>query len=370
MKEKTIVLTAGGTGGHIFPAEALASWLKEKYPEYKLVFITDERGKKRISGTLASLPVYCVKASGITGKGILHKISAACKLLFGSMQSVSFLMKLNPKILIAFGGYACVPATMAAEFLRIPVILHEQNAILGRANRLLAKKGKVRAVATSFTPTGRIPMGIPCVQTGMPVRQTIAAKSGTPYSTDTKEFRLLIMGGSQGARAFSELLPKALILLPKELKEKLVLTQQVRAEDMSKVEETYQDSGIKSIKLAPFFDDIPDLLANTHLVISRSGSSSLAEFCQIGRPAVLIPLPTSADDHQTVNAKLWINSCGGWLITEKEATPENIANRLAELMQNPKELEQAALKTFNAKPKVSAGQALGEFIIKELETVK
>ena len=370
MKEKTIVLTAGGTGGHIFPAEALASWLKENHPEYKLVFVTDNRGKKNLSGTLASLPVYYVKASGVTGKGIFYKISAAFKLLFGSMQSVCLLMKLNPEILIAFGGYASVPATMAAEFLHIPVVLHEQNAILGRANRLLAKKGKVRVVATSFTPTGRVPAGIPCVQTGMPVRQPIIAKSGTPYPTDTDEFRLLIMGGSQGSHAFSELLPKALILLPKELKEKLVLTQQVRVEDMQKVEETYKDSGFKSIKLAPFFDNIPELLANTHLVVSRSGSSSLAEFCQMGRPAVLIPLPTAADDHQTANAKLWIDSCGGWLIVEKEATPESIAAKLTELMQNPNELEQAASKAYAARPKVSAGQALGEVVMKEMETNK
>ncbi|MGN1091449.1 MAG: undecaprenyldiphospho-muramoylpentapeptide beta-N-acetylglucosaminyltransferase [Alphaproteobacteria bacterium] len=370
MKENTIVLTAGGTGGHIFPAQALATWLKENHPEYKIIFITDARGKKNLSGALANIPVYYVKASGITGKGIFYKISAAFKLLFGSMQSVCLLMKLNPKMLIAFGGYASVPATMAAEFLRIPVILHEQNAILGRANRLLAKKGKVRAVATSFTPTGRVPAGISCIQTGMPVRPQIQQKSDAPYPTDTQEFRLLIIGGSQGAHAFSELLPKALILLPQELKQKLSLTQQVRAEDMEKVEQTYQNSGIKNISLAPFFNNIPELLEKTHLIISRSGSSSLAEFSQIGRPAVLIPLPTSADDHQTANAKLWTANGGGWLIIEKDATPESIATRLAELMNNVPMLQQAATMALKGKPKEQAGEALGKLVINELEKSK
>lgn len=369
-QKEVIALTAGGTGGHIFPAEALATWLIQNHPEYTVVFITDKRGQKNLSGTLASLPVYYVQSSGVTGKGFFYKIAAAFKLLFGSMQSVRLLMKLKPKMLIAFGGYASVPATMAAEFLRIPVVLHEQNAILGRANRLLAKKGKVRMIATSFTPTGRVPEQIPCVQTGMPVRAAILEKSNAPYSQDTDEFRLLIIGGSQGAHAFSELLPQALILLPKELKAKLVLTQQVRKEDMQKVEKIYEKSGIKSIKLAPFFDDIPDLLADTHLVISRSGSSSLAEFAQIGRPALLIPLPTSADDHQTENAKLWTSEHGGWVMIEKDTTAEKICARLAQLMQNPVVLQQAAQRAGQSKPSVPAGQALGEAVIKELDKQK
>ena len=367
MKENTIVLTAGGTGGHIFPAETLAAWLKSNHPEYKVVFVTDIRAKKNLSATLSSLSVYYVKASGVTGRGLFYKIAAAFKLLFGAMQSVRLLMRLNPKMVVAFGGYACVPATMAAEFLKIPVVLHEQNAILGRANRLLAKPNKVRAIATSFTPTGRISDDIPCVQTGMPVRANIMEKADTPYPTDMQDFRLLIMGGSQGAHAFSELLPKALMLLPPELKARLCLTQQVRAEDMQKVQDVYKDSGFKGITLAPFFDNIPELLANAHLVISRSGSSSLAEFSQMGRPAILIPLPTSADDHQTANAKLWTAEHGGWLIVEKDATPESICARLSDLMQNPSVLIETAQHIRDTRPKVLAGQALGELVMREVE---
>ena len=367
MKKKLIVLTTGGTGGHIFPAEAVASYLK-KESDYKLVFVTDKRVQKRISGTLATLPIHYICATSVTGKTLLGKFNAAVKLAYGTLQAVRVLLRLRPQLVIGFGGYASVPTVLAAQFLHIPVALHEQNAVLGRANRLLAHRTCL--IATTFTPTKQIPHGTNTIQTGMPVRPQITKKAGVPYPTDTKEFRLFIMGGSQGARAFSDILPKALVALSPELKAKLVLTQQVRAEDMDRVQEEYRNSGIKSINLSPFFDNVPEILSETHLVISRSGSSSLAEFSALGRPALLIPLPTAADDHQTENARIWTANGAGWLMVEKETTPEIITERLTSLMENPAVLLNAAECALNTKPKTSAEKVLSDAIINILKDKK
>ena len=338
-KKRTIVLTAGGTGGHVFPAEALASELL-KQDEFSLAFITDKR-VKNLPPKLSQLSIHFVAASAVTGKSSFNKIKAAFLLFWGTIQSIVLLTKIKPALVVGFGGYASIPATLAAQFLHIPVVLHEQNAILGRANRLLARKTKL--IATLFTPTLQVPEGIETVQTGMPVRASIIEQASSVYTPHTTEFNLMIMGGSQGAHAFSELVPKALVMLSPEIKAKLNVIQQVRSEDIEHVNEEYRNSGIKSILIAPFFDNVPELLAKAHLVISRSGSSSLAEFTTIGCPALLIPLPTAADDHQTQNARVWTSNGGGWLMVEKETTPEKLASRLMELIDNPDILKRAAL---------------------------
>ena len=366
MKKNLILITTGGSGGHVFPAQAAATYLKKE--GYELAFVTDNRGKKRIKGILASIPNYSVCASSVSGRGLLGKIIALSKLGIGTFQAIRLLLKIKPKLVVGFGGYASIPAVLAAQFLHIPVVLHEQNAILGKANRLLARKAKL--IATSFTPTGQLPAFVKTVQTGMPVRPEIIEKKETPYPTDTTEFHLLIIGGSQGARAFSDILPKAIVALSPELKGKLVLTQQVRAEDMNRVEEEYRNSGIKNIQLAPFFDNIPNLLANAHLVISRSGASSLAEFSMVGRPALLMPLPTAADNHQTANARIWTAGGAGWLIIEKNTTVENITSRLTDLMENQNLLQRAAFCAKNSNPKTSADEALAKEIIKILKDCK
>lgn len=364
MKKKLIIITTGGSGGHVFPAEAFATAMKNK--DYELAFVTDKRIQNKIQGTLATLPVYYVAAEAVTGKNTFKKIIAAFKLLWGTIQSVTLLVRLKPVLVVGFGGYASLPATLAAQFLNIPVMLHEQNAILGRANRLLARRTKL--IATSFTPTTLIPEGIKTVQTGMPVRPAILEKIGTPYPSDTTEFRLLVIGGSQGAKIFAQVIPEALNLLSPDLKAKLVLNQQVRAENMEQVQEAYRNSGIKSINLSPFFTNVPDLLTEAHLVISRSGSSSLAEFSALGKPALLIPLPTSADDHQTANARVFTANGSGWLMIEKDFTPEKLAARLTELMENPAILKRAsdcALKTSQKNAADALVDALEQVIKKE-----
>lgn len=362
MKKNLIVLTTGGTGGHIFPAASLALELQKA--GYRIAFITDKRAKN-IPDVLSD--VHYIVAEGVTGRSFLRKIGAAFKLLFGTIQAGFLLIKLQPKAVVAFGGYACVPTGLAAQFLHFPVMLHEQNAVLGRANRLLARRTKL--IATSFTPTALIPGNVPTVETGMPVRPPILEKANCPYPDQGADFHLLIIGGSQGARAFSSVIPEALNVLPPYLKARLILTQQVRAEDMEKVREAYRNSGIKTVTLSPFFNNIAELLEQAHLVISRAGSSSLAEFSVMGKPALLIPLPTAADDHQTANARSFTQSGGGWLMIEKDFTPEALATRLCELMENPAVLKKAS-ELARQKASLNASKELCRTIISHLKKGK
>ena len=361
MKKELSVLTTGGTGGHIFPAATLAQVLQAR--GYETAFITDKRAKN-IPECMGK--VYRVVAEGITGRSFFKKVLAAIKLLLGSFQA-GFLLRLKPKAVIGFGGYASVPTGLAAQFLHFPVFLHEQNAVLGRANRLLARRTKM--IATSFTPTTLIPEGVPTVQTGMPVRPPILEKTDMPYPEIGTDFNLLIIGGSQGAKMFSSVIPSALNNLPPYLKARLILTQQVRAEDMDAVREAYRNSGIKSITLAPFFTNIADLLTEAHLVISRSGSSSLAELAALGKPALLVPLPTAADDHQTANARSFTQNGGGWLMVEKDFTPQTLGARLSERMENQNVLQKAS-KLAKQKATLNAAEQLCDAILLYLKKGK
>lgn len=362
MKKDLIVLTTGGTGGHIFPAATLAQVLQAR--GYETAFITDKRAKN-IPECMGK--VYRVVAEGITGRSFFKKVLAAIKLLLGSFQAGFLLLKLKPKAVIGFGGYASVPTGLAAQFLHFPVFLHEQNAVLGRANRLLARRTKM--IATSFTPTALVPENVPTVQTGMPVRPPILEKTDMPYPEIGTDFNLLIIGGSQGAKMFSSVIPSALNNLPPYLKARLILTQQVRAEDMDAVREAYRNSGIKSITLEPFFTNIADLLTEAHLVISRAGSSSLAELAALGKPALLVPLPTAADDHQTANARSFTQNGGGWLMVEKDFTPQTLGARLSELMENQNVLQKAS-KLAKQKATLNAAEQLCDAILLYLKKGK
>ncbi|MBP5160944.1 MAG: undecaprenyldiphospho-muramoylpentapeptide beta-N-acetylglucosaminyltransferase [Alphaproteobacteria bacterium] len=359
---KPIVITAGGTGGHIFPAEALAKELLER--NCPLVFITDKRGK-HFSGPLSNLPTYFVSAQAMTGKKVLFKIMSVFKLLWGILQSLYFLLKVQPKLLVGFGGYASIPATLAAQFLHIPVILHEQNAVLGRANRLLS--WKVNTIATSFMPTERLPKHTTVVETGMPTRPAVLQLKDSTYTPPARLFNLLIMGGSQGARVFSSVIPEALKALPPKLKSRLVITQQVRAEDMEKVQKAYEGESFHKVDLQSFFTDMPERIAKSHLVISRSGSSSLAELAIIGRPSILVPLPIAADDHQTRNAQCFADKNAAWLMVEKDFTAQSLALRVEELMDQPALLKRVA-EAAHKLGQPQAAQKLADIVLAQKET--
>lgn len=335
-----VILAAGGTGGHIFPAEALAECLLAR--GMRLGFVTDRRGHA-YGGTLGRIETFRVAAAGVSGKGPLAKAKAAAQLGLGILQSVMLLRRLGPAVVVGFGGYASAPAMLAASFLGLPTLLHEQNAVLGRANRLLA--GRARAIATSFAQVEHVDARQKprLTHTGMPVRAAIAVLRDTPYPPldDTGRVRLLVLGGSQGARALSEVVPAALAHLPEAMRRRIVISQQCRPEDVDFVSRAYEGTGIDAT-LDSFFADVPERMAAAHLVIARSGASTVAELTAMGRPSILVPYPFATDDHQTANAHA-IEECGGaWLMPQAAFTPEALAARLEALFAQPGTLARTA----------------------------
>jgi len=335
-----VLLTAGGTGGHVFPAEALASELRER--GCKLGLITDKRGKA-YGGALGDVQTYYVQAGGIAGKSILARIQSVLALGIGTLQAWLLLKKIRPDVVVGFGGYASVPTMMAATFAGIPTVIHEQNALLGRANRLLA--GRVHKIATSFADTQG--MNENCagkvILTGMPVRAPIAAKIDTPYPSGEGDVSLnvLVLGGSQGATVLSDVVPMALAKLPDLLKSRLHVTQQCREEDLQRVKEVYNTHGIMA-HLASFIDDVPERIASAHVMIARAGASSVSEALAVGRPSILVPYPFAADDHQTFNARSVDSAGAGWIMPQDTFTAENLAIRLDSLLSLPAVLGKAA----------------------------
>jgi len=335
-----VLLAAGGTGGHVFPAEALASELMDR--GYRLGLVTDKRGKA-YGGALGELETHRILAGGIAGKSIPARMISVMELGIGTWQAWRLLKELRPDAVVGFGGYASVPTMMAATFTSIPTAIHEQNALLGRANRLLA--GRVKAIATSFADTRGLPLGADqkITMTGMPVRAPIAAKADTPYPVSEGDAPLcvLVLGGSQGATVLSEVVPAALGKLPDEIKARLDVTQQCREEDMSMVKAAYGEIGIRA-HLATFIDDVPERMAKSHVVISRAGASTVAEALAVGRPSILVPYPYAADDHQSYNAQAVDAAGAGWIMPQDTFTADNLALRLDSLLGLPAVLEKSA----------------------------
>ncbi len=349
---KLVVVTTGGSGGHIFPAESIAGALLQE--GYKVVFVTDKRGSAFHS--LPGVETYRLMAEPVARLSLFHKGIAAMKLFLGAVQAIMLLRKLKPALVIGVGGYASFPAVIAAQMCHIPVVLHEQNAVLGRANRILAKGA--RLIATSFDPTLLVPEGIEQVRVGMPARPKILAAEKTPYPKDRDEFRLLIFGGSQGASFFSRKFPDVLAHLPVALQQKCVITQQARPEDKEALLAFYADKPFKNVIVESFFDNMPELLKESHLVIARGGASTITELEIIGRPAIIVPLPTAADNHQMENARQFCDSGAGWLVNERSFDVEQVAARLSELMQKPEILVEAAGHAYErARPKAAADVA-------------
>jgi len=335
-----ILLAAGGTGGHLFPAEALAHELISRGLAVDLV--TDERGQG-FGDKLPQVSVHRIAAGGVAGKGIGTRLQNLGRLGLGYLQSRGLIKRLKPAVAVGFGGYPSVPPLLAAQHAGVNTLLHEQNAVAGRANRFLLKRAS--KVATSFAKVKFLDQ-VPAMRralTGNPVRPDIAAIANQPYVAPAVDggFNLLVVGGSQGARVFGELMPPAIALLPTELRARLRLTQQCRAEDLEKVTALYQQLGL-TVELQPFFRDIPARLATTHLLVSRAGASTVAELTAAGRPAVMVPLPNSIDDHQAANAASLAEAGGGWVAPQKDYDAAKLAALLTDLMTNPAKLAAAA----------------------------
>ncbi|WP_026379521.1 undecaprenyldiphospho-muramoylpentapeptide beta-N-acetylglucosaminyltransferase [Afifella pfennigii] len=334
----TALLAAGGTGGHLFPALSLREALLAR--GWRVAIATDKRAGAYISG-VPEEDFFSIEAATISAGNPLKALASAAKLGRGVMQSRGLIAGLDADVVVGFGGYPTVPPVMAARLSRVPALVHEQNAVLGRANRLLVKIGA--ALATGFPdPQGAAGAGEASF-TGNPVRASVLEAAERPYDPPAvdERFRLLVFGGSQGARAFSTLVPEAVARLPEEARGRLAITQQCRPEDLEGAKSAYGGYGLAA-ELASFFDDLPARIAASHLVISRAGASTVSELAVIGRPAILIPFPYALDQDQSANARLLADIGGGWLVEERELTPEKLASMLADLIARPDRLAEAA----------------------------
>ncbi|MBT5049025.1 MAG: undecaprenyldiphospho-muramoylpentapeptide beta-N-acetylglucosaminyltransferase [Rhodospirillaceae bacterium] len=341
-----IVLAAGGTGGHVFPAQALAEILTAR--GWRIALVTDSRGTA-FGESVAGVETHRIRAASFSG-GILTKLKGLIQLGLGLIQARNLLRRLSPSAAVGFGGYPSVPTMWAATGIRLPTLIHEQNAVLGRANRLLAPR--VDRIATSFEeiqgiqPKDRQKV----VLTGNPVRAAITAIASQPYpqrQNADDPLNLLIFGGSQGATILSDVVPAAIAALTDKARQQLRVVQQCRAEDLDRVRKVYSDAGIQA-ELAPFFDDMPARLAATHLVVARAGASTIAEVTSAGRPVLLVPYRHAMDDHQTANARAIEEAGGGWMLSEDDFTPSTLKDRLQAFLATPDLLTRAAAGAHNA----------------------
>lgn len=333
---KNIVLAAGGTGGHLFPAEALARELLNR--GHKVAIITDKRGHA-FKSLGDDVGIYCVRAATFK-PGLAAKIKAVIDICAGIVQSAFLLLRLKPDVIVGFGGYPSFPPMLAGQVLCKTTVLHEQNAVLGKANIWLA--GGAAKIATALPDTRGIKDKYrnKTVVTGNPVRASICAVREIPYKASTQDFILFITGGSQAAKAFSDIVPQAAALLPEALKKRLVAVHQCRGEDIERTKEAYGGAGVRC-EVKSFFSDMPERLAACHLFFGRSGASTVAEVAVTGRPAIFVPL-LHADRQQVYNAELLVNRGAAWLFMQDQMTPSVLAEKLKELVENSAALEKAA----------------------------
>ncbi|MBI1980546.1 MAG: undecaprenyldiphospho-muramoylpentapeptide beta-N-acetylglucosaminyltransferase [Methylocystis sp.] len=338
MSDSPILLAAGGTGGHLFPAEALAHALAARGAPVELV--TDDRAL-RYGASFPARAMHVIPAGTPRGGSLIAKAQAVARLAIGTAQAVALLRHVKPAAVIGFGGYPTVPPLLAASFLRIPTVLHEANGVMGKANRFLASH--VDRIAAGM-PTLAVPAALQSkvVVTGNPVRPNVLDAAKTPYpSFDDGIFRLLVVGGSQGARVMADVVPAAVAALPDALRAKIAVVQQARPEDIARVEAIYAGAKVAA-EIAPFFADFPARVAAAHYVVARAGASTVSELAVIGRPAMLVPLPHALDQDQAANAAFLEQAGGAETVRQSDFTPEFLTLRLCDLVNAPAQLSARA----------------------------
>ncbi len=340
MTQRPIWLAAGGTGGHLFPALALAQELGRRGHAVELV--TDLRGDK-YGADFPARRVHRLPAATLAGRSPIAAARTAVTLARGVGAALKLLAETKPAAIVGFGGYPTLAPLIAARMRGVPSAVHEQNAVLGRANRLLAKR--VSLVATSFAAVKGADGGLAAKvrYTGNPVRQMVIDQAGVAYAAPEPggPYKLVAFGGSQGARVLSDVLPQALARLPEDVRRNLFVVQQCREEDLARVDTAYEQAGIRA-NLAAFFANLPEEMARAQLVIGRAGASTVAELGVLGRPAILVPLPHAVDNDQLQNARRLEAAGGGWCIEQKDLTPERLAAAVMELFADPTRMAAAA----------------------------
>jgi UDP-N-acetylglucosamine--N-acetylmuramyl-(pentapeptide) pyrophosphoryl-undecaprenol N-acetylglucosamine transferase len=352
------VLAAGGTGGHMIPAHALAEELMRR--GHRVALVTDDRGA-RIPGLFDGVQVHILPAGRLSG-GPIGWLKAIRKIFLGRAMALRLYETFRPAAVIGFGGYPALPALMAGQRDGIPTLVHEQNAVLGRVNRLMA--GRVDAIATAYDQVDRLARThqdkVHLV--GNPVRDEVLALRDQPFPSIGEDgiFRVLVTGGSQGATVLSRVVPEGLGMLPEHFRRRLQVTQQCRAEDIEDVRARYAVLGIPA-DLATYIEDMPEKLAWTHLVIARAGASTIAELTAAGRPAILVPLPSATDDHQTSNAREMAKAGGARMIAQRSFTPVELAKQMQKLGLDPDALANAAARA-RAVGRPNAGSDLADLV--------
>ncbi|MCI5042318.1 MAG: undecaprenyldiphospho-muramoylpentapeptide beta-N-acetylglucosaminyltransferase [Donghicola eburneus] len=340
MTQPLLLIAAGGTGGHMFPAQALAEAMLAKGWRVKLS--TDARGARYTGAFPDAVKIEEVKSATFARGGALAKLLVPFKIIGGIMSARSGMSKEKPAVVVGFGGYPSIPAISAATWMSLPRMIHEQNGVLGRVNRVFA--AKVNKVACGTWPTD-LPEGVEGIYTGNPVRSAVLDKAAAPYVTPEDALNLLVIGGSQGARILSDVVPAAIAALPADLRGGITVSHQARGEDETRVKAFYQEAGIAA-DVQPFFSDVPERMERAQLVISRSGASSVADVTVIGRPAILVPFAAATGDHQTANARGVVEAGGAVALSEKEFTVDTIATAITDILTQPArahDMAQAAL---------------------------
>jgi UDP-N-acetylglucosamine--N-acetylmuramyl-(pentapeptide) pyrophosphoryl-undecaprenol N-acetylglucosamine transferase len=356
-----ILLAAGGTGGHLFPAEALGVELIKRGLRVRLA--TDARAL-RYSGLFTPENIDVVPSETVRGRNPVSLARTAFMLGYGTLVAANLVRRLKPSAVVGFGGYPTVPPLMAAKLLGIPGVIHDANAVLGRANRFLS--GRVNAIATSLPGVlDRDPdLAGKTTTVGTPMRPAVLAAAALPFASPESNgpLRLLVVGGSQGARVMSDIVPPAIERLEPALWRRLVVTQQVRDEDMARVRAVYDRLNINA-ELAPFFSDLPARLASSHLVVSRSGAGTVAELAAIGRPSILVPLPGAIDQDQFANAGVLSQADAALRIAQSDFTPDRLASEISALAAEPARLTAMAANARKA-GRLDAAERLADLVMK------
>jgi UDP-N-acetylglucosamine--N-acetylmuramyl-(pentapeptide) pyrophosphoryl-undecaprenol N-acetylglucosamine transferase len=361
---RLVLLAAGGTGGHLFPAEALAEALKRRGVLVDLA--TDERAE-RYGTKFPARDIHVIASETVRGRDPISLARTAGRLGFGTLQALRLIGRIKPSAVIGFGGYPTVPPVLAATLRNIPTLIHEQNAVMGRANRFLASR--VTAIATSFADVlAREPqLNAKATRTGNPVRPAVIAAAATyaaPAAGGT--LALLTFGGSQGARIMADIVPPAIERLDRDLRSRLTVVQQARDEDLARVKDIYARARVAA-EVATFFVDLPARIAASHLVVARSGASTVAELAAIGRPAILVPLPHALDQDQSANAGVLERAGGALRLRQDDFTPERLAAEITALAQAPEKLV-AMATAARSQGALDAAERLADLVVKVATT--
>ncbi|HZL30749.1 MAG TPA: undecaprenyldiphospho-muramoylpentapeptide beta-N-acetylglucosaminyltransferase [Pseudolabrys sp.] len=355
---KLVLLAAGGTGGHLFPAEALAVVLQKRGLVVDLA--TDTRAAHF---EFPARAVHLIPSATVRGRNPAALARTAVMLAFGAGKAFSLIGRIRPAVVVGFGGYPTVPPLMAASWRGVPTVLHEQNGVMGRANRFLASR--VTAIATGFRTLAKVDarMQSKMTFTGNPVRPLVVEASRIPYAAPESggSLRLLVFGGSQGARVMSDIVPAAVERMDVATRARLHIVQQARAEDLDTVRGTYARLGVTA-ECAPFFSDLPVRMASAHLIIARSGASTVAEVSAIGRPAILVPLPNALDQDQFANAGVLQDAGGAIRIVQRDFMPERLASEIAALAADPHRLAGMA-QSAKVAGSIDAAEKLANLVV-------